>query len=310
MTALGGFVTTGPVADCNRRCAAILANQAEYGSLPPQLTSVDGATLGIVPHPLLPGDAEAPPLIANERYLIAADIRLDNRGEIARACGLPADVERHTDAQILLFAWTRCRDGCLERLIGDYAIAVFDRVDRSLTLARDPSGQRPLFYAVSGNGFAFASMPSGLHLADARLRSWNMPAVARALLHSDNFGQDSYFTNSRRVELGQCVTMGRAGQRTRAQWQPDLSRYSGLSLDDSVQQYRELLDLAVTSRMRRDSGKVAVHLSSGYDSSAVAATAAMHSRPPRCSPSLLRRCRNSAETYPADVLPTRPPSPR
>jgi asparagine synthase (glutamine-hydrolysing) len=54
-----------------------------------------------------------------------------------------------------------------------------------------------------------------------------------------------------------------------------------MSFPEAVEEYRAVLDSAVRSRLRRRSGRAAVHLSSGYDSSAIAAAAAIESRPER-----------------------------
>lgn len=61
------------------------------------------------------------------------------------------------DTEVLLHAFNRWGEGCLPRLNGIFAFAVYDPAQRRLFLARDPMGVKPLFYARRGAGFYFAS---------------------------------------------------------------------------------------------------------------------------------------------------------
>ena len=53
-------------------------------------------------------------------------------------------------------------EGALRRINGDFAVALYDATDGSLWLGRDRVGHKPLYYARSGNAFAFASQPRAL----------------------------------------------------------------------------------------------------------------------------------------------------
>ena len=62
-----------------------------------------------------------------------------------------------SDTETVLAAFRRWGDDAWPRLEGMFAVAVWDRRDRSLTLARDPLGIKPLFVTEQGGGLAFAS---------------------------------------------------------------------------------------------------------------------------------------------------------
>src|SRR4029079_690021 len=102
------------------------------------------------------------------RYVLVADVRLDNRDELTDVLQIPTTQARSLcDAAALLAAIERWEESCFEHLIGDYAFALWDGTRRRLLLARDPLGQRPLHYHRGDKFLAFASMPKGLHgLAD------------------------------------------------------------------------------------------------------------------------------------------------
>lgn len=63
----------------------------------------------------------------------------------------------HSDTEVLLHAYVQWGAGCLQKLNGIYAFAVWEHSARRLFLARDRMGVKPLFYALQQNGIIFAS---------------------------------------------------------------------------------------------------------------------------------------------------------
>lgn len=62
-----------------------------------------------------------------------------------------------SDTEVLLYAYKKWGAGCLERINGMFAFAVYDLRERKLFLARDRMGKKPLFYSSFGGAFIFAS---------------------------------------------------------------------------------------------------------------------------------------------------------
>src|SRR5690606_8783867 len=79
--------------------------------------------------------------------------RLLERGEVFHTEG---------DTEVLLAAYRRHGREMLQQLRGMFAFAIWDAVARALFLARDPYGIKPLYYAASPVGFAFASQVKAL----------------------------------------------------------------------------------------------------------------------------------------------------
>src|SRR5262249_40393985 len=145
-------------------CARMLAAQTLYGRHDGAQWSHGGVALGRRLMRVLPeDDFDRQPLIGGEgRYILIPDVRLDKRDELTEALPVPAPQARSLcDAAILLAAIERWDESCFERLVGDYAFALWDASRRRLLLARDPLGQRPLHYHRGNKFFAFASMPKG-----------------------------------------------------------------------------------------------------------------------------------------------------
>jgi len=83
---------------------------------------------------------EQQPVVMPERRLVlVADARIDNRDELVRALGIAARATV-TDSEIILAAYARWGEHCIDRLVGDFAFAVWDAPTRTLFCARDPWG--------------------------------------------------------------------------------------------------------------------------------------------------------------------------
>jgi len=276
MTAIAGFWNLGGGGARTDRCGVMIEAQALYGS---RLGSkaVGDAALAVRLHPLLPEDAfDVQPLIGGGgRFALVADVRLDNRDALAESLGLePGRLAVMADSALLLHALERWGEAAAERLLGDFAFACYDSHERRLLLARDPLGQRPLFWH-RGKGFvAFASMPSGLHALDSVERRPDEVTLLRHLGGLGRAGPRSFHENIERVEPGHVVTVTAAGATRRRYWRPSRRALGLKSFDDHVQAFRAELDSAVARRLRGAGEIVAAHLSGGWDSNAVAATAA------------------------------------
>src|SRR5262245_9252955 len=155
MTALAGLWRFDDRPDASDGCARMLAVQEMYGPHHCAQWSDADVALGRRLMRVLPEDvSDRQPLIGGGgRYVLVADVRLDNRDELTEVLRIPAPQARNLcDAAILLAAIERWEEFCLKHLIGDYAFAVWDRASRRLLLARDPLGQQPLHYH-RGNKF-------------------------------------------------------------------------------------------------------------------------------------------------------------
>src|SRR5262249_54078910 len=125
MTALAGLWRFDGRPDAADGCARMLAVQELYGPHDGAQWSDGGVALGRRLMRVLPEDtSDRQPLIGGEgRYVLVADVRLDNRDELIQILQIPAVQARDfADALILLAAIERWGvESCLSHLIGDYA---------------------------------------------------------------------------------------------------------------------------------------------------------------------------------------------
>ena len=254
----------------------MLEAQRRYGPDASDRWSAGDIALGRNLARLLPEDAfDRQPLVGGGgRFTLVADLRIDNRGEIAAALGVDrATLAAWSDAALLLAAWERWQEACLERLVGDFAFALWDSKRRALCLARDFAGSRPLHFHASPRLLAFARMPAGLHALPEIGRAPDLDFAARAIGAGLPPQSGSWFAGIDRVRPGHLLTCTAGGASQRRWWKPPEATVSLADGDAYAEALRAHLDDAVRARLRGHD-HVAAHLSGGLDSSAVATSAA------------------------------------
>jgi asparagine synthase (glutamine-hydrolysing) len=225
---------------------------------------------------LLPEDGfDEQPLSSTGVTALVADIRLDNRRELGLALGLSSQQTAvMADSAMLLAAWQRWREQCVEHLAGAFSFAVWNQQEQHLFLARDHTGERPLVYASTSNCFAFASMPKGLHPLSFVGSEVDEEYVARYLTLTNIAIERSIFRRIQRLPPGCALSIHREKKKLWRYWQTD--RLPDLRLgsaEEYLECFRERFDHAVRVRLRTR-GSIGAQLSGGLDSGAVAATAA------------------------------------
>jgi asparagine synthase (glutamine-hydrolysing) len=277
VTALAGFWALGHADEPRASIQRMLRAQQVYGKTPSVLWGGGDIALGRSLFPTLPEDRydRGPIVGGGGRWVLAADIRLDDRENLAKAVGLdPEDAAVLADAALAMRAVERWGEDAVGRLVGDFALALWDGREERLILARDFIGQRPLHYHRAGGFFAFASTPRGLQALPDVPQGPAEDAVAEFLALMPETGTASFFDAVERVLPGELLIVSRSGQRSTRHWQFNAPPLRLGSSEQYAEAVRENLDRAVAARLRGAGGRVAAHLSGGLDSSAVAATAA------------------------------------
>lgn len=276
MSAIAGYWHQEGGQDAGADCARMLNALALYGPEDEAQRADGEIAVGKRYLRLLPEDAsDRRPVTGGEgRFLLVADIRLDNRPELGDELGLtPAQLGGLSDSAVAMRAIERWGEEAIARLVGDFALAWWDAGARRLLLARDFLGQRPLHYHRGGGFFAFASMAKGLHALAQVPYAADAGAAAQFLALLPERGTRTFFEGIERVEPGHVVTVERGSLVSRPYWTPSLEPLRLERSEDYAELLRERFDRAVSDRLR-GANRVAAHLSAGFDSAAVAATAA------------------------------------
>ena len=124
-------------------------------------------------HALLATTPEAlvevlPLTFAEASCTITADARLDNREVLIGKLGLSDQRRTIGDGELILRAYLKWGEDCLDQLLGDFAFAIWDERQQRLFCARDPMGVRQLTYIhVEHRFFIFATEPAAIAKHDA-----------------------------------------------------------------------------------------------------------------------------------------------
>lgn len=181
----------------------------------------------------------------------------------------------HTDgdSEVILAAWQRWGPGCVERLHGMFAFAIYDVAERTLFLARDRLGVKPLFYAeLSDGSLAFASELKGLLAHPLLRRDIDPLAIDDYLAWGYVPDHRSMLAGVQKLPAGHSLLLrhGRPLPRPQQWWDVSFAERRKGSAADLEAELLHLLRQAVSSRMVADV-PLGAFLSGGVDSSSVVA---------------------------------------
>lgn len=213
------------------------------------------------------------PMVTQDgRYAIVFNGEIYNHQEVRAplvAAGYP--FHSHSDTETILAAFAIWGDAAWPKLEGMFAVAIWDRRERRLTLARDPLGIKPLYLSEQHGGVSFASELKALRV----LPDHDFDVDDRAVHDVFSFGHvrkpRSIFRQVRTLAPGHVLTIGADGEALEtAFWRPRFRPGERLSVEGWTERMREML-LETTARHMQADVPVAAFLSGGIDSSAVLA---------------------------------------
>ena len=177
------------------------------------------------------------------------------------------------DGEVLLHAWAEWEDAALERVNGMFAVALWNDERHELVCARDPFGEKPLFWARAAGGIVFASETGALLAAYPELADVRQEALAPylGLGHLPPIGQ-SFFAQVEQLPAAHLMRVRDGQVEVRRYWRPRTVEVPA-SFSEAATELRELLVDSIRLRLRSDV-PVGTSLSGGIDSSTVVALAA------------------------------------
>ncbi len=174
-----------------------------------------------------------------------------------------------SDTETLLAALIRWGEGCLPKLDGMFAFALWDSQLEQALLARDALGVKPLVYGQRDAEFVFASEAKAL-LAGGWQRRYDEEAVVEYIVAPAFSGvRTSMFEGLENLPAGHCICVDRNGAKASRPWfRYQIGRESGADTDADALALRlqKLLRQSVKRSLRADVD-VGVFLSGGLDSS-------------------------------------------
>jgi asparagine synthase (glutamine-hydrolysing) len=213
---------------------------------------------------------ETQPLVSSHGDVIAWDGRLDNRDELVRELG-DAPASSVTELDIIAHAWERWRCDLFAKLLGDWAISIWNPHDHSLVLAKDTIGARHLYYSLDQDGVTWSTILDPLVLGRRRV-SLDLEYIAGWLRYFPATHLTPY-AEIQSVPASSFVLVRPGARSTVKYWDFDRANKVRYRTDaDYEEHFREVFARSVRRRLRSQA-PILAELSGGVDSSSIVCVA-------------------------------------
>lgn len=201
----------------------------------------------------------------NDRFAIVFNGEIYNHLEIREELNFK-EFKTHSDTETLLFAFLEFGiEKTLKKLIGMFAIALFDKNEDKLYLIRDRVGIKPLYFTYQNSEFAFASEIKGLpkHL----IGEVSSKALIQFLSLSYIPHNNSYYENIHKLKPAHFLIFDGKSIKEKRYWELPKEKIN-VTFEEAIAKTSELLESAVKYRLLSDL-EVGTFLSGGIDSSLI-----------------------------------------
>jgi len=214
---------------------------------------------------------EIQPFVTPSSAVLTWDGRLDNRAELIGEFKDSLDTGS-TDVSIVATAYERRATGCFARLIGDWALSVWDPKNRSVILAKDPIGTRHLYYSSDQKQTTWSTILDPLVLLAGKTFALEEEYIAGWL----SFFAATHLTPYVGIHSvpPSCFVRLEAGRQTISKyWDFDPSKRIRYRTDGEYEEhFLQVFRESVRRRLRSDS-PILAELSGGMDSSSIVCVA-------------------------------------
>ncbi len=222
---------------------------------------------------------ENQPYSIDGRVWIVADARIDAREELAaRVSSLPLGLGPTPDVHLILQAYLKWGEGCVEHLLGDFAFVIWDERERKLFGARDHFGVKQFFWTQAGQSLVVSNNLRCVRLHPGVSEELDELFIADFLLFEGSQQPEAtVYRQVKRLPPAHTLTWRAGGdvivQRywTLAVKETRVTGVTGKDGDGLIEEYTDLLERAVGDRLRTRSARIL--MSGGLDSTSIAATA-------------------------------------
>lgn len=218
------------------------------------------------------------PLIAAQKNLVmVSSARLDNREELIEKLEVNAHLEHPvSDDALILMSYIKWGELCAEKLLGDFAFAIYNKNKKHLYCARDQLGVLPfLYHHEVRKQFVFSTSFKGIFATPKINRRINEEMIADRLVHNASASPDlTFYKNVHQLPSGCFALICENGMKINRYWEWSPNKDSTCkNPNDYAAELEPILNNAVQKRLRSIK-PVGSHFSGGLDSSSVVAFAA------------------------------------
>ncbi len=200
--------------------------------------------------------------------IITADARIDNRKELSEKLNIE-DEESVPDSYFILIAYRKWGEKCPEKLLGDFAFAIWDKDNEKLFCARDHMGIKPFYYYMTNNAFFFATEMKALLAIPEIPYKLNELELAFYLTRSNTDKNFTFYKNILFLNDAHTITINQNNHKKRKYWEIDpKSKIIMNSKEEYIKSFFDIFTEAIRCRLR-SAFPIGFELSGGLDSSSV-----------------------------------------
>jgi asparagine synthase (glutamine-hydrolysing) len=186
----------------------------------------------------------------------------------------------NTDTEVIIHLYEEMGADCVKKLRGMFALAIYDKTKRKLTLARDRLGKKPLHYAFHNGNLYFASEIKAILAVAPELAVVNSQGLLEYLYYGYVPDPITAFTGIHKLPAGHLLEFQDGEIRIRRYWDlPEYNTHSPRNEEECLEELEERLFEATKIRLISDV-PLGAFLSGGTDSSTIVALMARASSGP------------------------------
>lgn len=213
------------------------------------------------------------PFLSNdERFVVVFNGEIYNYLEIKKELADFYDFKTKTDTEVVIAAYLKWGEQCLSEFNGMFALAIWDRKEHKLFVARDRFGKKPFFYCQDGKNFYFSSEMKGILCFDNIPRKLNKKGFLDYLSYRYVLGGETLFEGIKSLLPGHysVIEKGSGFKQVRYWELPIATKKEDPGEGEAIKRTSELLMESVKLRLRSDV-PTGAYLSGGLDSSLIVA---------------------------------------
>ena len=209
----------------------------------------------------------------NSGLVITADARIDNRDELSKELDIE-DKEEVSDSYFILKAYERWGEDCPDKLLGDFAFAIWDKNKEKLFCARDHMGVKPFYYYLSDEMFVFGTEIKALFCVSevpCRINELQIAYYLGLIVSEER--KMTFYEDIIRLSAAHFLTLNFENNSLKKYWTLDPNYKIYLDSNEEYEKtFRDIFTEAVFCRLR-SVYPIGSMLSGGLDSSSVVCTA-------------------------------------
>lgn len=218
---------------------------------------------------------ENQPTTLDRQVWITCSARIDDRKNLINKLNIKnkINLNKTPDSNLILHAYKKWGEACLEHLLGDFAFVIWDTKNKKIFSARDHFGVRQLYYAQKNNSFIICNSLSCILQHPKITKQLNDKAIGGFLLLGDHTWIDKSITAFKDIASllpAHKLIFQNGKLKIQKYWDipNDLPMIHYKKENDYIEHFQEIFKISVIDRLRIPS--IAIAMSGGMDSTSIA----------------------------------------